>query len=263
MIDRAVYPNMVTMGNLFLGYLSIIMTMQGRYLTACWLIVIASMMDALDGLVARLVHKSSRFGAQIDSFSDAISFGLAPGLLVYRAVLQEIGVIGLIFGFVPVAAGVIRLARFNIAAKPKRPIRFFSGLPIPTTSLILAGFYLYAQKTNVGLITIPTYLTLIALLGALMLLPIPYRKLPVVAVKNSKWALLGRTYLVTITLLFIWQPAKTVFPVMMLYVISGLLEWILVHFRKLKKPLSDEEQFRNENIDHQENHFSKKRRTRR
>ena len=259
MINRAVYPNMVTLGNLFLGYLSIVMTMQGDFNRACWLIVIASMMDALDGLVARLVHKTSRFGAQIDSFSDAISFGLAPGLLVYRAVLQEVGVIGLIFGFVPVVAGVIRLARFNIAAKPKRPIKFFSGLPIPTTSLILAGFYLYAQKTNVGLITVPTYLALIAMLGTLMLLPIPYRKLPVVAVKNSRWAILGRTYLVTVTCMFIWEPSITVFPVMMLYVVSGPLEWITVHLRGIKKTISEEDEFGNHNMDHRDSHPNKRR----
>jgi len=252
---------MVTLGNLFLGYLSIIMTMQGEFNRACWLIVIASMMDALDGLVARLVNKSSRFGAQIDSFSDAISFGLAPGLLVYRAVLQDIGVIGLIFAFVPVVAGVIRLARHNIAPKPKQKVKFFNGLPIPTTSLILAGFYLYAHKTNVGLITIPTYITLITMLGVLMLLPIPYRKLPVVAVKNSRWAILGRAYLVSVTALFIWEPTIAVFPVMMLYVVSGPLEWIRVHIRKLKRPISNEDEFGSQNISHRDNHVPKKRRS--
>lgn len=263
MINRAVYPNLVTLGNLFLGYLSIILTMQGDFTRAAWLIVIASMMDALDGLVARLVNKSSRFGAQIDSFADSISFGMAPGLLVYHAVLQEIGVVGLIFGFVPVLAGVIRLARYNIAPKPKRPVKFFNGLPIPTTSLILAGFYLYAHKTNVGLITITTYITLITMLGVLMLLPIPYRKLPVVAVKNSRWAILGRTYLVSVTALFIWEPEIAVFPVMMLYVISGPLEWIAVYIRGMKKNNSNQGEFRNQNIDNRENHYPTKRRPRR
>jgi len=260
-INRAVYPNLVTIGNLFLGYLSIVMTMQGAYLTACWLIVIASMMDALDGLVARMVNKSSRFGAQIDSFADAISFGLAPGLLVYQAVLKDLGVVGLIFGFVPVGAGVIRLASYNIAPKPKRPTRFFWGLPIPTTSLILAGFYLYAHSTNVSLKIVPIYLTLIFVLAILMLLPIPFRKMPVVAVKKkSRWAYLGRAYLITITGLFLWQPAKTVFPVMMFYVITALLEWAVYHIRRIRNPFPVEDEFGNHNVENGNHRYPTNRR---
>ncbi len=177
MRKKAIWPNLVTAGNLFLGYLAIINIIQGKYITASWLIIIASILDGLDGLVARLVNESTPFGAEIDSFSDAVSFGVAPGLLIYHVALKPFGYIGLIFGFLPVLTGIIRLVKFNLIPEGFKSKTKFTGLPIPATAIILAGFYVYANSVQ-GIKTTPIFFALIPALSILMLSPIPYRKLP-------------------------------------------------------------------------------------
>jgi len=215
------------------------MITQERFIPACWLIVIASFLDGLDGLAARLVRQSTLFGAEMDSFSDAISFGLAPGVLIYHAVLRPLGIIGLLLAFLPVMIGVIRLTRFNLmTSKPKR---CFIGLPIPATALILAGFYLYANTLNDGVVTAYVYLSLIPALSLLMISPIPYRRLPVVPIRNSRYPFLSIGVIVLASSAMIWNPALALFPLMMIYLLTGPIEWGFRLLRRVSVSQDDEE----------------------
>ncbi|HYP68487.1 MAG TPA: phosphatidylcholine/phosphatidylserine synthase, partial [Thiobacillaceae bacterium] len=130
--DRGIYilPNLFTIGALFAGFYSIVQAMNGRWEHAAVAIFIAMVLDGLDGRVARLTHTQSAFGAELDSLSDMVSFGVAPALVMYVFALKGLGKWGWIAAFVHCAGAALRLARFNtqldVADK-----RFFQGLPSP------------------------------------------------------------------------------------------------------------------------------------
>ncbi|MDD2999481.1 MAG: CDP-diacylglycerol--serine O-phosphatidyltransferase, partial [Candidatus Riflebacteria bacterium] len=110
----SILPNACTSMNLFCGYASVVMTSQGEFLLAGWLIMLANIFDILDGRLARLTSVESRFGAELDSLSDLVSFGVAPAFLVYNRYLGQDIVYGLIITCIFVLCGALRLARFNV-----------------------------------------------------------------------------------------------------------------------------------------------------
>ncbi len=139
--DRGIYvlPNLFTIGALFAGFYSIVQAMNGRWDASAVAIFIAMVLDGLDGRVARLTHTQSAFGAELDSLSDMVSFGVAPALVMYVFALKGLGKWGWIAAFVHCAGAALRLARFNtqldVADK-----RFFQGLPSPSAAALVAGF---------------------------------------------------------------------------------------------------------------------------
>ena len=94
--NRSFIPGTLTAGNMFCGFVSIAYAFEGNYLTASWLIILAAVFDALDGLIARLTRSYSEFGVEFDSLADVISFGVAPSVLIYTAHFQYMGKIGLV-----------------------------------------------------------------------------------------------------------------------------------------------------------------------
>lgn len=124
-------PNLVTISGMCLGLTSIRFTMVERYETAVILIVLAALIDGLDGLLARRLRATSDFGAELDSLSDFLCFGVAPALLVYRFALGETNSLGWVFVLVFAAAGCLRLARFNVMRSEPDSMRHFTGVPAP------------------------------------------------------------------------------------------------------------------------------------
>src|SRR5690606_2033527 len=120
-------PNMFTVGNLFLGIIAIIFAFHDQWQYAAMMVIIGMFLDGLDGRVARMLNAQSEFGKELDSLSDVVSFGVAPALIMYVAVLHDMGVVGWIITAVFPFCGALRLARFNV--EPGLP-GFFIGLPI-------------------------------------------------------------------------------------------------------------------------------------
>lgn len=139
-VRRGVYvlPAILTLGNIFCGYLSLDAAVAGKFHLAASLLFLAGILDGLDGRVARLAHATSAFGEQLDSLSDVISFGLAPAFLAYRWALSDFGRLGLFVSFLFVVCGACRLARFN-AMLGTSDKRFFVGLPIPAGAALVTG----------------------------------------------------------------------------------------------------------------------------
>lgn len=137
---RGIYllPNLFTTGGLFAGFYAILAAMGGRFEAAAVAIFVAMLMDGIDGRVARMTNTQSDFGAEYDSLSDMVSFGLAPALVVYQWSLSSMGKLGWLAAFVYTAGAALRLARFNtqigIADK-----RYFQGLASPAAAALLAG----------------------------------------------------------------------------------------------------------------------------
>ncbi len=122
---------------MFFGFYSIVASFNSNYERDAWAILIASVFDVLDGWVARLTHTATRFGIQIDSLADVISFGVAPGILAYTWTLSSFGRIGWLGSFFLVACAALRLARFNVQMGSAEK-KHFTGLPTPASALVIA-----------------------------------------------------------------------------------------------------------------------------
>ncbi len=131
-------PNLFTTANLFAGFYSIVCAVNGNYYVAAATIFVAMVLDGLDGRVARMTNTQSAFGAEYDSLSDMVAFGLAPAILAYQWALSELGNVGLTVAFIYVACAALRLARFNtqIGVVDKR---WFIGLASPAAAGVVAG----------------------------------------------------------------------------------------------------------------------------
>ena len=130
-------PNLFTTGALFAGFYAIVAAMNGLFEHAAIGIIVAGILDGLDGGVARLTNTQSKFGAEYDSLSDCVAFGAAPGLVAYSWGLSELGKFGWMAAFIYVACAALRLARFNVQAESTDK-RFFIGLPSPTGAGLVA-----------------------------------------------------------------------------------------------------------------------------
>ena len=138
---RGIYllPNLFTTAALFAGFYAIVQAMNNRFEFAAVAIFIAMVFDGLDGRVARLTHTQSEFGAEYDSLSDMVSFGVAPALVTYEWALKGLGKWGWFAAFIYCAGTALRLARFNtnIEVADKR---YFQGLPSPAAAALVASF---------------------------------------------------------------------------------------------------------------------------
>ena len=140
----SILPNIFTSMNLFCGYLSIIFTSRQEFLEAGWIIVLAVICDILDGRIARLTSVTSRFGAELDSLADLVSFGVAPAFLVYTRYMIPYPVIGLLASAGFVLCGALRLARFNVTPPSEKDV--FTGLPIPAGAGILCTLTIFEMQ---------------------------------------------------------------------------------------------------------------------
>lgn len=189
-IPRIVVPSFFTLMNLFCGFLAIISIAEGRLSFGAWLIVFAGLFDALDGFMARLSNATSQFGIELDSISDVVSFGVAPGFLLYTFGLNSLPFVGIILSALPPLCGAVRLARYNVDVQESRP-DYFKGLPIPAQAIMIAAFYLTFNdrielfmnfENGINAVLIP----LIILLSFLMVSTIPFDKIPSFDKKSIK-----------------------------------------------------------------------------
>ena len=137
---RGIYilPNLFTTGALFAGFYAIVQAMNNQFDQAPVAIFIAMILDGLDGRVARWTHTESDFGAEYDSLSDMVSFGLAPALVVYEWALSGLGKVGWLVAFLYAAAAALRLARFNTQVGTSSG-NYFQGLPSPSAAALVVG----------------------------------------------------------------------------------------------------------------------------
>lgn len=133
-----VLPNLITTANMFCGFFAVIYSINNEFTQAAYAIVFAAVFDLLDGRVARMTNATSRFGAEYDSLSDLISFGMAPGILLFLWSLEPFGRLGWLASFFYVACGALRLARFNVLSTTMDK-NYFQGLPIPMAAGIVAS----------------------------------------------------------------------------------------------------------------------------
>ncbi|MBX7119198.1 MAG: CDP-diacylglycerol--serine O-phosphatidyltransferase [Gemmatimonadaceae bacterium] len=220
-------PNAFTLANLFFGIFAIVSASRGQHEQASWYIVLGAFCDALDGRIARATNTGSEFGEELDSLVDAISFGLAPALMMYFAVLRHSGW-DWILVFIFAAAAVMRLARFNVeSAGAKKKIPWFKGLPSPAAGGTLATYYWFSQTPlyNDVFIGWPWEVImrfLMLTLAALMISDVPFPGWPKFTFKTLHGAAAIIVLFSSLLALF-FLPKHFFFPVGVGYMVTGIL----------------------------------------
>lgn len=183
-VPRVVVPSFFTLMNLFCGFLAIINITEGKPELGALLIVVAGLFDALDGFMARLSNATSDFGVELDSLSDIVSFGVAPGILMWHFGLRDMQFVGITIAALPALCGAVRLARFNVEAHVgDYSDEYFSGLPIPAQAMMLTALFL-ALKENLAWFDSFKYgisgflISTIVILSFLMVTKVPFDKTP-------------------------------------------------------------------------------------
>lgn len=146
---RVLAPSAVTSANIAAGFMAMVAAADGRFELSVYLLVVAILCDVLDGTIARLLGATSDFGQEMDSFSDAISFGVAPAFLVYLAILRPLGFWGLIVSLIYLLAGVTRLTRFVLTSDAHDKELRTTGAPIPAAASYLMAAVLMRESMSV------------------------------------------------------------------------------------------------------------------
>lgn len=232
MITKSI-PNLFTLGNLSLGMIAILLASEDRYSLAAIMVVIAMLLDGLDGRVARALNAQSDFGKELDSLSDMISFGAAPAYIMYTVSFQEapVALAWIVTCLFPIC-GALRLARFNV--RPGIP-GYFTGLPIPAAGGVLATLTLFSKDISAPFMMIAT-----SLLAYLMISSLKYPNFKKVGLpKKAVWiAPLVVLFSIALAVMFSEQLSMLVFIPLVLYAIYGMthnLDLILARSRKRKK----------------------------
>ena len=223
---RGIYllPNLFTTGALFAGFYAIVQAMNGRFEFAAVAIFIAMVLDGLDGRVARLTHTQSAFGAEYDSLSDMVSFGVAPSLVVYEWALKGLGKWGWFAAFIYCAATALRLARFNtnIDVVDKH---YFQGLPSPAAAALIAGFVWVMHDYEVSGESVSWYacgLTVFA--GLSMISNLPFYSFKDLNMRKSVPFMV--IFMAALFFIFISSyPPGVLFGLFMCYALSGYVLW--------------------------------------
>jgi len=219
-----ILPSAFTLGNLFFGIFAIVSAGRGDFQWAAWCIVFAAVLDMLDGRIARFTATGSRFGAELDSLVDAISFGVAPALIAYQLYFAD-QPWSWVLSFIYVAAAVIRLARFNIE-QGGHAKRSFHGLPSPTAGMVLATTYPFFTAPGVdtlfgGLPSAQVVGILMLALALLMLSHIPYPLVPKLSIRGAR-ATIASAILIACGIMALVFPEHFLFPLLATYTAWGI-----------------------------------------
>ena len=240
-LKRGVYliPSLFTTGNLICGFFSVISTFNGHYWQAAIFILLAHLLDGVDGYVARLTKTTSQFGIEFDSLADLVSFGVAPAVLVYYWALVPWGTWGWLAACLYVVCGALRLARFNVQERTVEKSHFV-GLPIPAAAeMIAATVLMYYFLGGEGAANKRVILLLVIyLLAGLMVSNFQYFSFKQMDLKKRHpfWLLVSAILFIKLT---IAEPQIMFFSVFLLYTLSGPLLWAIT-LRKRRRERGEE-----------------------
>ena len=227
-------PNLFTTANLFAGFFSIISAVNGKFEIAAITVFVAMILDSLDGRVARLTNTQSAFGAEYDSLSDMVAFGVAPAMLAYEWALSGLGNVGLAVSFIYVACAALRLARFNTQIG-KVDSRYFIGLASPAAAGVVAGtvwaVWTLGEKSGVAgqdlpLVVVMLFALLVAAAGLLMVSNFKYNSFKDLDLKGRVPFVAILAVVLAFAVVFS-DPARILLLAFLAYATSGPLQYLL------------------------------------
>jgi CDP-diacylglycerol---serine O-phosphatidyltransferase len=234
---RGIYilPNLFTTAALFAGFYAIVQAMNNRFEYSAVAIFVAMILDGLDGRVARLTHTQSEFGAEYDSLSDMVSFGVAPALVIYEWALKGLGKLGWFAAFIYCAGTAMRLARFNtnIDIVDKR---YFQGLPSPAAAALIAGFVWVVWDNNQFLkVTDVSWVAcaLTVFAGLTMVSNLPFYSFKDINLRKSVPFIVVFLFALFFIVVSSYPPG-VLFLIFLGYTLSGYVLWVMDWRRKKK-----------------------------
>ncbi len=225
-----IVPGIFTMGNMFAGFVSILHSTGGKPISGAWLIILGGVFDLLDGKIARMTRATSEIGVQLDSFSDFLTFGVAPGILLFSIDVYSFKNWSFLVPPLFLIAGAFRLARYNVSASPHSKTDF-QGLPIPLAAIFIASFVIFSNSVW-GEIRFTRFFTpAVVLLSWLMVSNVRYSAtLPIPSGKNL---ILKSLVFIIIVVALLVRPRWFLFPVVTLYILQGFVReifWVAKKF---------------------------------
>ncbi len=241
--EKGIYllPNLMTTAALFAGFYAVIAGIQGNFELGAIAILVAMVLDGLDGRIARMTNSCSAFGAEYDSLSDMVSFGLAPALLMFQWILHDFGKLGWLIAFIYTVAAALRLARFNtqVGVADKR---YFQGLPSPVAAGVLAALIWMIESNQLENIAMPVVaLVLTLVVGLMMVSNIRFSSFKEFNLKG-KVPFMTLLIIVLILVIITWEPPTLLFLIFLTYILSGPIVTLvtLKKTRALRKEQRDE-----------------------
>jgi len=222
-----VVPSAFTLGNLFFGIWAIVTAYRGNFIAAAWYVVIAGLLDMLDGRVARLSGSGTKFGAELDSLVDCISFGVAPAMIMFFVEFQTAGKFGWLICFMYIVAVAVRLARYNVQHGTGKP-GWFTGFPSPAAGMTLAVYYPFSQtawyRQSLAYLDFQRegLTILMVLLALLMVSTVKYPRFPAIGFRSPRgiFGLLVHLAILVCSLAF---PSYFLFPFGLFYLTFGVV----------------------------------------
>ncbi|MFZ3122882.1 MAG: CDP-diacylglycerol--serine O-phosphatidyltransferase [Thermodesulfovibrionales bacterium] len=227
-----ILPNSLTMCGMFAGFYSILAALKGDYIPAAWAIMIAVVFDGLDGWIARLTNSTTRFGIELDSLSDLVSFGVAPAVILYKWSLMKFGRIGWAAAFLFVACGALRLARYNVQMGSTEK-KSFTGMPIPAAASVVAATVIFYNEMNWPGSKSIFILSLAFVLSILMVSTLRFHGAKELDFKKRKpfWILVA---IAVVFAIMIMHPEIALFVFAMIYLTAGIIENSYIYYKKFK-----------------------------
>jgi CDP-diacylglycerol--serine O-phosphatidyltransferase len=241
-------PSLFTIGNLFLGIVAIIMVFNEKPELAAMMVIIAMLLDGVDGRVARALNVQSEFGKELDSLSDVISFGVAPAFIMYVVAFQDLGsqpAAWIVTAIFPIC-GALRLARFNVISGIPG---YFVGLPIPAAGGVLATLALFYKDIQPWVLMASTLG-----LALLMVSTVKYPNFKKIGLpKGAVWSIpVVVATAVILGVAFPHQISKLIFVPLLLYALYGLKKNVNVQGRlrrrRARRSEGDEENVRKRSV---------------
>ena len=235
-----VIPSAFTLGNMFFGMWAIVSAYRGNFTWAAWFIMFAGVLDMLDGRVARLSGAGTRFGAELDSLVDIVSFGVAPAMVMFFLEFQNAGKFGWLICYMYVVAVAIRLARYNVQHGTGKP-GWFTGMPSPSAGMMLAVYYPFSQTTwyrdSLAYLDFQRegLTILMVLLALLMVSTVKYPKFPSLGFRSAK-GLAGLAVHITVLGLSLWKAASFLFPLGLSYLAFGIIRHAVLGLSERAEP---------------------------
>lgn len=218
-------PSFFTLMNLFCGFVAITQIHQGQFVYACYLIILAGLFDLMDGMAARLTRGASRFGAELDSLCDVVSFGVAPAYLIYVRMLEGSGMFGIIISALPAMCSAVRLARFNLQFSEEKKLDF-EGLPVPVQAFFVLAMVLNIDQEawlfRAGILDSEAFIPAVVILSLLMVSLVRFDGIPRISFSYLRQYPIASGAYITAVVLIGFLPYTGLLLVQLVYVLVGL-----------------------------------------
>jgi CDP-diacylglycerol--serine O-phosphatidyltransferase len=222
-------PSFFTFLNLFCGYISILKAFENNLHASAWFIILAVICDGMDGKLARWTASKSKFGFELDSLADLVSFGVSPAVLLYLGMFNRLGFSGYLLSFLFLFAGGYRLARFNVQQAGDRS-HGYVGLPIPVAAIVVASLWLF-QEIIGETVSIGLWAFLFFFLSIIMISAVSYDWPKLEFGRSWKKNIKSIVLIFSVVFMAVY-PEICLFPLFVVYIFLGIGNWITALLKK-------------------------------